>query len=100
MAAVLCRARRPFQVRDSSIAAGSRGSPYAGRVLPHPGDADSKESLRSLAARGKRREFGLRGFVLRIFKESTMIDPEHLGAAPDDPEKAFDAALTRTHAWT
>jgi C4-dicarboxylate-specific signal transduction histidine kinase len=29
-----------------------------------------------------------------------MIDPEHLGAAPDDPEKAFDAALTRTRAWT
>ena len=29
-----------------------------------------------------------------------MIDTGRLGAAPDDPENAFDAALTRTHAWT
>ena len=29
-----------------------------------------------------------------------MIDTARLGATPDDPEKAFDAALIRTHAWT
>jgi C4-dicarboxylate-specific signal transduction histidine kinase len=29
-----------------------------------------------------------------------MIDTGRLGAAPADPEKAFDAVLTRTHAWT
>jgi C4-dicarboxylate-specific signal transduction histidine kinase len=29
-----------------------------------------------------------------------MINAGRLGATPDDPEKAFDDALTRTHAWT
>jgi C4-dicarboxylate-specific signal transduction histidine kinase len=29
-----------------------------------------------------------------------MIDTGRLGAAPDDPEKAFDAAISRMHAWT
>jgi hypothetical protein len=29
-----------------------------------------------------------------------MIDTGHLGAAPDDTEKGFDAALIRTHALT
>src|ERR1700736_6112802 len=41
-----------------------------------------------------------RGLVLRSedAKESTMIDIRHVGAAPDDIEKDFDAAaLVRTH---
>ena len=29
-----------------------------------------------------------------------MIDTGRLGAAPNDPEKAFDAALIRTHGLT
>ena len=29
-----------------------------------------------------------------------MIDTGHLGAAPDDTKKDFDAALIRTHALT
>jgi C4-dicarboxylate-specific signal transduction histidine kinase len=43
---------------------------------------------------------GLRRLVLRSehAKESTMIDTGHLGAAPGDTKKDFDAAPIRTHA--
>jgi C4-dicarboxylate-specific signal transduction histidine kinase len=43
-----------------------------------------------------------RGLVLRLedAKEGTMVCIRHLGAAPDDTKKDFDAALVRTYALT
>ena len=66
--------------------------------------AGSNPSKRGLIIRGMLTppDRPSRGLVLRSedAKESTMIDIRHLGAAPDDTEKDFDAALIRTHALT
>ena len=64
--------------------------------------AGSNASKRGLIIRGMLTppDRPSRGFVLRSedAKESTMISIRHLGAAPDDIEKDFDAAaLVRTH---
>ena len=66
--------------------------------------AGSIPSKRGLILRGMLTPAGKpsRGLVLRSeeAKESTMIDIRHLGAAPDDTKKDFDAALARTYALT
>ena len=66
--------------------------------------AGSNPSKRGLIIRGMLTppDRPSRGLVLRSedAKESTMIDIGHLGAAPDDTKKDFDAALIRTHALT
>src|SRR6266853_6885116 len=66
--------------------------------------AGSNPSKRGLIIRGMLTPLDRpsRGLVLRSedAKESTMIYIRHLGAAPGDIEKDFDAALIRTHAVT
>ncbi len=101
------------QIADSEVARFGQLSPT--RLLkaqqakiPHEKSkglrAGSNPSKRGLIIRGMLTPLDRpsRGLVLRSedAKESTMIYIRHLGAAPGDIEKDFDAALIRTHAPT